>query len=261
VTLTMSLLIFIPGKHGADLKHLVDVGLGDLLRLEAGDRGPNGSDLLSAGPGGNRGVVFSFSGSVVPGYAAEKQTWQPAKPGWMPSPKPSPSGRGQGEGAGAPLPAGRFWFGWPQDSPPRPADLVRDPKATLDGYLVQLADGNSWAIPNGMLLPCRFALDEAGDPQKVPCREVAAIHARTLWAFQAIQRQIETNEPPPWRESLEYAAEMLSLNYRLNLELALALGLFDERNLGNILKASTDLDQLIAISQKKRAAAAETSAG
>jgi hypothetical protein len=232
----MSLLIFIPGKFGPNLDHLSEVGLADLLR--DGDRGPNASDLVHGGPGGAPGVLFSWD---VAQYKPDAQTWQPCKP--------DPA-RG--------LAAGRFWFGSAKDSTPGPDDFLRDAPARLRGFPVELADGREWLVPNGMMLPCRFALDESGQPAKVPTRPVEKIHERTLWAFQAAASWIRGEAEIPWPEALDYAAFMLSLNYRVNLEICLTLELFDEKNLGLLLARSTDLDTLLAIQKKT---AASTSAG
>jgi hypothetical protein len=237
----MSLQIFIPNKSGNSPDYLREVGLGDLLRLDAGDSGPQSIDVVANGPGNQRGSVFYWLGSEShPGYHPQSQTWVAAKLDKQRQ-----------------LPAGRFWLCLDGATPDT---LVRDESCRLAGYFVELADGNRWVVPNGMLLPMRPALDDTGSIVKLPARKFEAIHNRTLWALSAIEALHRQGTEIPYAESVVYAAEMLSLNYRVNLEICDALGLFDDQNIGRILFCSTDRDRLLAIADdlKKNAAASNS---
>ena len=236
------MLIFIPNKTGGDVARLfAEVGLEELLR--EGDAGPNASDLLSAGPSGERGVVLSWG---VPGYKPDMQTWSPCKPD-----------------ANRKLPAGRFLLGFersalrPDGEADLPSALARSATVQFDGPLVRLADGNAWRIPNGMRLPYRFGLDDAGHVAKVVRPEYSRIHERTLWAFEAVRGEVAGEQAIDELQGLDYCAFLLGLNYRVNLEVCLALGLFDGAAIGRVMFASTDSEKLIAIADEVKKNAAQ----
>jgi hypothetical protein len=231
--------IFIPNVSGATPDHLREVGLEELLRLEAGDTGPNAVDVVSNGPGGHRGVIFYWPGCPgTPGFHPEQQTWHAAKP--------DPNRN---------LPAGRFHICVDGATP---ETLARRSKAQLAGFPVELGDGHDWIVPNGMKLPFRFAVGEQGETIRLPKRNVERIHERTLWAFKTLEASMRAGVEIDFDESIAYAAEMLSLNYRVNREICLLLDLFDGSNVGRLMARSTDLEKLLAIAEevKKNAASA-----
>jgi len=234
--------IFIPKKSGANLDHLREVGLEELLRIDAGDPGPMAVDVISNGPGGGPGVIFYWlGGERLPGYFPASQTWHVAKPD-----------------AQRNLPAGRFQICLDGATP---ETLIRHPKARLDGFPVELGDGHEYIVPSGIKLPFRFAMGDQGETIRLPTRKVERIHERTLWAFRTLEASMQAGIEIDFEESISYAAEMLSVNYRVNREICLLLGLFDGQNVGRLMARSTDLEKLLAIAQEVKKKAASASNG
>jgi hypothetical protein len=216
--------IFLPNKAGFKPEDFREVGLEDLLR--DGDLLPDAYDLVRPGPAGMMGTVLCWRhASNRPGYRPECQAWQPAKPDKT---------RG--------LSAGRFYLCLDETAP---ETLAREKAACLDGGIpVRLADGREWTLPNGTRMPVRFALDDQGQVIRLPTRKVEKIYERTLWAYRSLETYAREGTPVPCEEALAYLAEMLSINYRVNLEICLALGLFDESNFVRAMAYTTDLPKL-----------------
>jgi hypothetical protein len=222
--------IFVPNRNGCSLDHLREVGLEELLR--DGDSSPMAVDIIGVGPGGHRGVVFYWPRSCSkPGYHPESQKWIAAK-----------------TDAARNLPAGRFHLCLDGDGTPE--TLLRDEDARLAGYFVELDAGRKWAIPNSKMLPFRFALDDEGNLIKVPKRQYEPLHKRMQWAFEIAESNLRDGTDIPWDDAIAYAAEMLSINYRVNREICFALELLDNR-VGQILKMSVDFEKLHAIVEAK----------
>jgi hypothetical protein len=217
--------IFIPNKTGCNLDYLREVGLEQLLR--DGDSMPMAVDVISNGPGGGGGIVFYWMRSTkLPGYHPEQQSWHAAKPDTSRN-----------------LPAARFYVSVDGDTPDT---LLRDEAARLPGYFAELADGREWAIPNSAMLPFLFGIGDQGEIVRLPKRSVAPVAERMGWAFDSLERMLRDGAEVPWEEGISYAAEMLSLNYRLNRELCLLLGLLDSQSVGRILRFSIDAKTLQA---------------
>lgn len=227
--------IFIPCACGADPKQLVGVGLGDLLR--PGDPGPQMQELPDAGPSGGPGLLFVWQGSL-PVYRPGELTWYPAK---------EDKSRG--------LAKGRFWWGIDPANPPTPAELLRG--ETLRFNYVECGD-TTWRIPNIMLLPHNFILDDNGDEAREVSDQWRAIYDRGLWAYEQLKAQVEQSALAPATEMRAYVIDMLALNYRIFRDLAYHLRLMSDANWFSLACATVDLDSLMAIEQdvakKKRAA-------
>ncbi len=233
----MSLLIFIPNVQGCDApKHFAGVGLAELLR--EGDPRPNSNEPLVPGPGGKRGVIYSWG---IAAYKPDEQDWFEAKRAPL-------------------LPAGRFWCGWPKGQRPGPDELLRDRGTTLDGYRARLGDGKEWCVPNSMILPFRFALGDDGQIEKPIARPYEAIREQALWALGEVERYVRQEADIDWEKAVKYCAFMLSINYRVNLEICLALELFDDKNVGRIMSLSSDYERIVAILSEKKSPAAPAGA-
>jgi hypothetical protein len=222
----LSLQIFIPNKTGCDLAYLRDVGLEELLR--DGDRTPLTVNVLANGPSGGGGIVFFWPPDVA--GPRNGQTWHAAKP------DPAPARK---------LPAKRFWFSVDGATP---ETLARDAAVQLPGYPVQLGDGREWIVPNAMLLPARWALTDSGQTERLPIRRVEKVHQRMTVALSWIERQFTgQTDGTDWDTVIAYVADLLSINYRVDREICLALELFDDLTLRNALRMSVDLEKLQAI--------------
>jgi hypothetical protein len=225
--------IFIPDVRGeADVVQLLTgVGLEELLR--EGDAKPQTLDVPANGPHGGPGLILHWD---RPRDQPQRATWKAAAPD-----------------SARKLPAKRFWISFdPNESP---ETLKRD--AMLQGIRLTLCDGCEWLVPNVTSLPFRFSIDDEGHACQTPTAKAVKVQERMLWAFNALHALITEKTPIPIEEAIAYAAEMLSLNYRVNREICLELGLFDRDKVLEVLKFSTDLPRLIAIAidvKKKEAA-------
>lgn len=223
----MNYQIFIPKISGADPRHLCKVGLGHLL--SDGDRGPEMADIVDRGPDGGPGLLFTWPGSL-PAYRPGELQWFAAKPDKV-----------------ANLAAGRFWWGFDPANPPTADELLRD--VTLKGKPYAWR-GSVWLVPNVLLLPHRFELDDEGEEVRVVDDTHKHIGERALWAFNAIKDAIENETPKPEKDLRRYALEMLSLNYRLFRDLGHRLGLLHDDSWYGFCLASLDLDTLLQVTQE-----------
>lgn len=227
--------LFIPQVTGANPRHLDAVGLGDLLR--PGDVGPQMADIVDHGPDGGPGLLFTWPGSI-PAYQPQGMNWYAAKP--------DPE-RG--------LPAGRFHWGFQNDAPPTPHDLLRT--NPFRGRVIDLGsdtrqpttDNSPWLMPNITLLPHNFILDDTGHEAREVSPDYQAIYDRGMWAYELLRSQIIGEAIAPAAEMRRYAVEMLNLNYRIFRDLAYHLHLLTEANWFTLACASIDIEALIQIEQ------------
>lgn len=196
----MHYLVFIPNKQAANRQHLVDAGLGELLM--PGDETPLCADLIGNGPGDQPGQVWAW-GNAVPAYLPDRQDWTPAK-------------------------SGKFWLGIFKQDPIKPDDLLR--KKSIHGTFQRLQDGQDWLIPNCTRVLHVFDMDEAGQVIRVPHKDFRPFVDECDWAAETIDRIVTTNEPSEvdWRRMCSVSVQALQINYRLNLTIALQLGLLGE---------------------------------
>jgi hypothetical protein len=216
--------IYIPKVSGANTRHLVPIGLGDLI--QSGDATPDFSEVMDKGPDGSHGMYLSWPGSE-PAYRPGQLTWQPAKPDKT-----------------AGLPAGRYWWGIDPANPVTSDDLIR--QTTLRGKPVR-AGSSFWLIPNLMLLPHEFDCDDKGEEIRVPIQEYSAVADKCRWCFEAIKSHIETGVALPERELRAYTIQMLTKNYRLFRELAWHLRLLNDDNWLSLAGQTVDFEALIKL--------------
>lgn len=227
------MLIFIPDRTGSNQTHLSEAGLKHLLRPD--DDSPSSTDLISTGPGGLYGQTWGWlgDGGEANGYIPEGQHWIPND-------------------------GGRYWVGWQYDRLPSPATLVR--KSVLPGKPVELGDGQLWLIPSAMELPQQAKLRN-GQWTWLPESRFEEFVERSQWAFDLVCKWLENPGPVPI-EAVDYAIEVLSMNYRLTPEIVDHLGLITPINLMQILANSTDLKRLVEIqAELKKAEPAVTPSG
>ncbi|MES2793211.1 MAG: hypothetical protein V4719_26615 [Planctomycetota bacterium] len=227
--------IYIPRAVGANPEHLTAVGLGELLRPD--DEGPQFGDLIANGPDGGAGLYVVWTGSE-PVYRPNELQWKPAKPDKVRN-----------------LPAGRFWWGVSGAEPLTPGDLVRT--KLFRGHFVELKE-QTWIIPNILLLPHDFVLDDNGEEAREVCATHRQMYDRGMWAYNELKTHIETSLPSPEKELRQYVRDMLTLNYRLFPDLISHLRLLSDDSWFSLACNSCDLATLLAIERdvaKKKMAA------
>lgn len=232
----MHFSIYIPNVNGASHEHLKTVGLGDLL--QPGDVTPTTSEVMAHGPDGHHGLLYTWPGRD-PIYRPGELTWKAAK---------------ADEAKG--LAAGRFWWGFDPQQPPTSAELQRGQQ--LAGEILVLG-GQLWQVPNVLLLPHRYVLDDAGREAKLTLPSHKAIYDRCMWAFNVMAEYFETRMLPE-PECRQYVIEMLALNYRVFRDLVMDpdfdLGLLHAKIWWGVMNHTIDLDALKQIEadvKKKRA--------
>lgn len=200
----MHFQIFIPGKHGADPEHLVDVGLASLAR------GASFQD--SEGPEGTRGVLARW------GKAEHYWAFIPDKQQWAPGPDKL------------------YWVGYPTDSPPTEEELRRP--CTLPGTPVELLTGH-WLCPRHAELPREICLAEDGSIAFEMHRKFSAFHHEAL---AILQIAIGGGGSTPWPKAVKFARMGLDINYRMPAPLHLMLRLFDTTNVKLACQAMLGLE-------------------
>lgn len=227
------MLIFIPDRTGANQVHLAQAGLTRLVRPD--DDSPSATDMVATGPGGLYGQTWGWlgDGGEANGYIPEGQTWLRNE-------------------------AGAYWVGWQYDRAPSPATLRR--KSLLPGRVVTLGDGQMWVVPSVMELPQQAKL-RGGQWKWESETRFADFVSRSEWAFDLARTWLADPGPVPI-EAMDYAIEVLSMNYRLVPEIIDHLGLMTPVTLMQVLAASTDLQRLLAIeAELKKAEPAVTRSG
>jgi hypothetical protein len=219
--------IYLPGSNGADPGQLAAVGLGDLLRPY--DDAPMWFPV-DGGPDGRAGQIVTWRspGDFVPGYRPDRQDWQAADADDVRH-----------------LPAGRYWYGVDRRLPVTPDCLRR--RRTVDGLSpLVLLDGQAWVFPNVLCLPARVVLDR-GRLAEAPRPEWQPIADRGQWALEMLLANLTADTPVPWPEAYRYCAEMLGVNYRVDLEICVRLGLFDRDNLATAISRTLDVARIKSV--------------
>lgn len=189
---------------------------------------PQRREISGNGPTANSGVVFADSSvpSQYVGYFRDRQKWRD-------------------------IPNSDLSIGWYPDNPPTEETLRKSDM--LDGYLVDLGNGERWKIPiartwneNGnyiTALPCVVGVNSDGQV----CRtDNVVAQYRSLWEtatriFEGIKSSLEENSEA--KLSLEYDScfEVIAANYRVSaIEIAI-LELVTTKNSWSIAHAVIDL--------------------
>ena len=231
--------IFIPNIKGAAPEHLEKVGLGDLLR--EGEPSPTAVECFR-GPDNLAGMVFGWpigAGKSVPLGHYPNIKWTPNHDS-------------------------KFWLGVDPEDPPQPIDLIR--KVTIIGSQVTLGDGFTWNMPTLSRLPSSYALGSDGELTQTVKAEFKRLHDSSLSVVTEILRQFDMveliREKKPELDQyaiqvsvddgLKLVAAALSINYRINFEIAIMLGMFDQSAAARALIELIELRELkIVQSQKK----------
>lgn len=189
------------------------------------DGGMSFSEVIGAGPDGNRGYIASRESSGV-GYYPHLQTWADG---------------------------GDCWVGWYNSSPPGPNDFAVD--ELIDGHAVRLGDGKEWMIPvarqfpQGTKLPQTLRLGSSGLTQVVAPAYVE------LWEKACRIADIMLGNADDADVSAESmfrtALQALQVNYVVSLPEVNALGLFTDVAVRGILQAMIDLPSILEYAKKK----------
>jgi hypothetical protein len=231
--------IFIPNVKGADPQHLTRVGLGELLR--DGESNPTSLECYR-GPDNQQGMIFAWTHLGV----------KSVPHGNFPNIKWIPSHDSQ------------YWIGVDPEDPPQPMELAR--KTMIVGSQVTLGDGFTWNLPTLSRFPSNFALNAQGELTQTVKEEYKRLFDSSLSVVTEILRQFDLVElirdkkpdldqyqiQVSVDDGLKLIAASLSINYRINFEVGIMLGLFDQMSAARALIELVELRELkIVLEQKK----------
>jgi hypothetical protein len=211
---------YIPGITNPSVK--IDVlkkhGLGGVFESEGFGKG-----TTTKGPDGGSGLVVSYSNRT--GHYKDTQVWQE-------------------------IHGTKCWIGYDKNDPPTPDDLARD-GVTIDGYFVELGDGNKWVVP-----VARHASGDPNLPRPYKCIDGKWAHGdvvpkyQKLWEvaekfWEVAKQQFGEDEdsitvPLELNQEIEFALIALSTNYRIDRTEASILQLLNKESVSGILGAVID---------------------
>ena len=244
-------LIFLPGVTGTDTRHLVNAGLGDLLR--EGEPGPDTMEC-DRGPDGKPGLLLTWRTGDL---ETDPRFMMHDKLKWTSAPSVDHPELGK-------LEAGRYWVGVDEENPPQPADLARP--SMISGLSITLADGYSWSVPTISRFPNRYQLNDGGEITRVIKDEYHKFYEAGMRVVAEVMQHFSTIEeirdkvpdiddysiPVTAKNGLVLIAQALALNYRINWELAFLLDLLDERSGAMALLAFCELGQIKEVLDEKK---------
>lgn len=240
-------VLFIKGANSATAAaQLEPLGLGDLgagdLMATSVDSGPNQTHESGAIVGWLKGDGSDPKLQIHP-----EQTWIPL---------PAKGSRKKED----------VWLGYEKNRPVSPSDLAR--RELMPGNLVRLRDLNDWLIPAAQQLPRTFGLGDDGQVTREVEPRFRAYFDRAFSAVQEVFRpfgiwndengfkdDIEPNDEIKTvtiQDGTKLACEALSINYRLNYEIALMLGLLDDKSLVGVIACTFDMPEIFAVEQQKK---------
>lgn len=199
-------------------EHLQNCGNTVASRLSAvglSDHEDGADSIQSDGPAGS-GQLFAWrKNSLQPmHYNAAEQTWLPAV-------------------KNGDRPAGRYWVGVVNASPPMEQDLRRP--GMLHGKTIELGGGSKWTIPVPHALPHDLILQADGTLRHEPKERYQAISIEAeRWREQLAGEE----QRIPYEDLFRFCLRCLSLNYRMPPELASHLRLIDTENVKHVMFAA-----------------------
>lgn len=239
-------LYFLPGIFTAQLAPggqlsrslLAARGLGEVLEDIRSLDDLAHADLATLGPGGKSGVIIS----AIPVESREL----PRRLGYYPQDTAIEWLSFNG---------GLIWAAIDKNYPPTPADLARH--KMLDGYPIEMADGQEWIVPilrrwpAGTALPQDWEWDDAGQfVQRIKARY------QRIWESSSKTASEFFDSPSGHRINLPDATQRildaLALNYRLGRHEQRLLHLVDSTNWEDALAATVDLPKVFALVAQKK---------
>lgn len=232
---------FVPvDSGGVSETRLAEVGLGSVL----GDATVSRREVAE-GPGGLRGMLLvGTSGeSVVPRYEAGEREW-------------------------VEIPSG-YWLGWDPKALPGPEKLAR--KRVLAGHEVVLGDGKPWLVPTLRKatrmpgVPMVLGMTPGGELIGAVAPGYDEIYARGLRVVEIFTRLGQGEKVELLlSEQFQMAVEFLSINYRVGIAEASALGVITTANMEEIFQAVIDWPALLEMGElleKKSVESESTTSG
>lgn len=197
-------MLFVPGATGQGPSVLEDVGLADFH---------GGASFLEIGngPDKGKGMLLAWKRPGVP----QRQYFEPNEQTWVPA------------NADGPLPAGRYWVGFWNDSPATPFDLSRP--YLRRGRQHVLADGNSWLFAEPAELPADLIQADDGTWKYELQRKFHAWYMESVSWLARLDPTTGAFEAS-LTEMLPFMARALAINYRVTPEVISHLRLFNTEN-------------------------------
>jgi hypothetical protein len=216
------IMYFVPGPSTIDEEKCKKLGLGYVMNGGPSFAGIQGDPT---GSGKGPGVVFTFTEAFL--QDAGKCVWEK-------------------------LPDADIWAGYNPADPPKPADFAREKQ--IDGYPVELADGNQWLIPvaraidGASPMPKRLVWKPEGwqTGDVLPAYKDLFGHACRVW--DCLIGASETDIAIP--DGADVAAMALAINYRLGRTEISLLGLFDTKSMGQVLRMLVEWPAALEIQKK-----------
>lgn len=242
-----SYLIFIKGANSANAKQFLtrfgldDVGLDNLMitHVEAGPNPDQSSGALCGWMKGN--------GDDARMQISDSQVWKPM---------PQNGKRAEGD----------VWIGTEPLRPVTPRDLARE--HMRPGTKVTLRDTREWLIPAAQQLPRTLSLGGEGTVEREVESRYKSYFDRAFSAMQQVfrpfgiwndEKGFDTKIEPTdeiktitIEDGAHLAGDALSINYRLNYEVALMLDLLDEQCLVGIIACTFDMPEIFQVDQQKK---------
>lgn len=201
---------------------------------------------------GTKGTVFGIKGKcsddIKVGFYHDEQVWENI---------PKADGK-----------ESRLWIGYYRDNKPKPKDFLR--KDYIDGYYLELADGNQWVIPvarrfqQGCLLPKGMKMVVAGRVDEFVIEKYMPLQriAEQLFVHFGLDEEKEFHKEDGFlcddASFFTTCVEVLSTNYNLDFRDVSILKLFTTDNTIDILKLVIDMPhvekimrELSIVSEKK----------
>jgi hypothetical protein len=219
--------IFFPGKTGYTEQHLKDAELGDLLD----DVKPAFGDLIP-GPDGGPGVYATWSQELLTGR--EQLEWTKCQ---------------RSEVGGQ---RSEFWLGRLAGEKPQPEWFARARQQL--GEDVVMADGQKWHIPIARQLPQILQLDDGGQWRGTVAPSYKSFYD-TTWSTLDWFKSVNGICRVSYSAGADFVALALSINYRVNRDVASWLGLIRSDLFLPVAKVVTEFEELMAALEKKTGAA------
>jgi hypothetical protein len=232
----MSLCYYIPGRQGATLDVLRDLGLGHAFE-EATPKGR----LAGRGPDDGEGLFIAPTDGRGLSRARTDLAWQKA-------------------------PGQTWWIGTNGSGDPKA--LARDEQ--IDGHLVKLGDGNEWLVPvarsfaRGSVLPESLVLGDDGVSWVgEPLERFVAISAKAESVELAFRGDLPEDAVPldMLQEGAQIVTEALALNYRVSALEVSALRLLTGPIIARALWAFIDGPTLESVAKEMEATRGKDPAG
>lgn len=212
-----TLLIYLPGKQGASRELLEDAALGELL--DSGSAPSCMSIDPPKGPDGCGGVV-AFWGQGLP--AIDDYVFEP--------------GKGSNRQ--------KFWLGKPKGAKLAPAELARE--KMMIGAEVLLADSQAWLVPIARQLPELLGLGDDGRWSGVVLPQYREFYDAAWRALEWLTPGEDGLCKADAQIAADFACRALSINYRVNRDVASFLGLLTSDTVFEVARAAVEFHAILA---------------